>query len=218
MQNNPSNVKPIGLLGGTFDPIHHGHLRLALELYERLELAEVRLLPAASPPHKNQPMADGQLRLAMVQAAVAGVTGLVADGRELKRTGRSYTIDTLIDVRNEIGTEQALYLMMGMDAFMNLNTWHRWRELLDFAHLLVVRRPGALQPLSHELQEWFRAHQAHPDEAKAHCATGTILSIDIPGLMISSTQIRALLAEGKNPRYLLPSSVLDLIEQYQLYR
>lgn len=212
-----ADSKPIGLLGGTFDPIHHGHLRLALELYERLDLAEVRLLPAASPPHKNQPMADSQLRLQMVQAAVADVQGLVADGRELNRQGRSYTVDTLREIREEMGAERPLYLIMGMDAFMNLSTWHQWEQLIDYAHLLVVRRPGALLPVVHKMQAFMRAHQVSEDNPLTWQASGTVIVEDIPGLMISSTQVRALLAQGKNPQYLLPQPVLKLIYENGLY-
>lgn len=212
-----TNTKPIGLLGGTFDPIHHGHLRLALELYERLDLAEVRLLPAASPPHKNQPMADSQLRLAMVQAAVANVQGLIADGRELNRQGHSYTVETLQEIRAEMGAERPLYLIMGMDAFMSLSSWYQWEQLIHYAHLLVVRRPGALLPMVHQMQVFMREHQVSEDNPLTWQPSGTVIVEDIPGLMISSTQVRALLVQGKNPQYLLPESVLKLIYEQGLY-
>jgi nicotinate-nucleotide adenylyltransferase len=142
-------MKPaIGLLGGTFNPIHNGHLRLALEIYERLSLTEVRLIPSAQPPHRTIPSVSSELRLEMVQAAIAGVTGLTADDRELQRDGPSYMIDTLISLRAEY-PDNPLCLILGSDAFMNLNSWHQSAQIINLAHIIVVRRPNTVLATQH---------------------------------------------------------------------
>lgn len=213
---NQNLLRPIGLLGGTFDPIHNGHLRLAVELYERLNLAEVRFIPSAYPPHREQPVASAQLRLKMVEEAVKDVKGLSVDARELERPGPSYMVDTLRSLRQDFPTEP-LYMILGMDAYVNLCYWHQWERLIEYAHLLVVRRPSKLLPMVHVMREFLTTHQPKtPDDLLK--PAGTILMEEIPSLTISATQIRGIIATDKNPRYLLPSSVLNVIETYQLYR
>ncbi len=210
--------KPIGLLGGTFDPIHHGHLRLALELYESFNLAEVRLIPSAYPPHRESPAISAELRLEMLQVAIDGLQGIKADNRELLRSGPSYTIDTLQSIREEEGN-CPIYMILGMDAFMNLHTWHRWQELLHYAHILLVRRPGKLLPMAHVIRDFLDMnHVKNLDELLTQAAGKIYVVEDIPPLTISATQIRNLLANGRNPRYLLPRSVLNIINTHQLYR
>lgn len=209
--------KPIGLLGGTFDPIHHGHLRLALELYERLDLAEVRLIPSAYPPHRESPAVSAALRLEMVKAAIDGLEGVVADDCELMRPGPSYMVDTLKTIRETHGS-RPVYMILGMDAFMNLHTWHRWKELLHYAHILLVRRPGKLLPMTHVMREFLDVNRAKTLDELQISAGGKIYVENIPPLTISATQIRGLLATGRNPRYLLPRPVLNLINSHQLYR
>ena len=209
--------KPIGLLGGTFDPIHHGHLRLALELYERLNLAEVRLIPSANPPHRESPSVSAELRLEMVQLAIRDLQGVVADGRELRRTGPSYMVDTLSSIRDEEG-DRPVYMILGMDAFMNLHSWHRWQDLLNYAHILLVRRPGKLLPMTHVMRGFLDLNRAKTLDELLIRPAGKIYIEDIPPLTISATQIRGLVATGRNPRYLLPLPVLNLINTHQLYR
>src|SRR5579884_1723014 len=136
-----NNMQPIGLFGGTFDPIHYGHLRTAFELWQELRLAEVRFMPTGSPPHREQPLASAELRLRMVQAAVADQQAFVVDDREVRRTGISYSVDTLTELRGEY-PDRSLCLLLGMDAFLGLPNWHRWRDLLDLAHVCVATRPG----------------------------------------------------------------------------
>ncbi len=209
--------KAIGILGGTFDPIHHGHLRLAVEIYERMGLSEVRLIPSANPPHRNQPMASSQVRLMMVEAAIKNVAGLVADGRELRRTGPSYMVDTLAELRAE-NPDSPLFLIMGMDAFMGLSRWYQWEKLITLGHLIVVKRPGTLLPMVHTMRDFLTLRQVNAEHPATQQPAGSIIVEEIPGLMISSTQIRALLASGRNPRYLLPSEVVKVIEEQKLYR
>ena len=134
-------MQPIGIFGGTFDPIHFGHLRPAFELSQALKLAEVRFLPAGNPPHRQATLASAEVRLAMVKAAVAGEKRFVVDDREVRRVGASYSVDTLTELRAEF-PDRSLCLMLGMDAFLGLPNWHRWRDILDLAHVVVWRRPG----------------------------------------------------------------------------
>ena len=209
--------KPLGILGGTFNPIHHGHLRLALELYERLDLAEVRLLPSAHPPHREQPSVSSQLRLEMVQAAIKDVEGLSVDDRELRRTGFSYMVDTLSSLREDY-PHCSLCLILGMDAFLGLPQWHKWERLITLANLLVVHRLGADLPEKHTMQDFLKAYQADSPEALSKQTAGALWIEEIPVLNISATQIRGLIAAGKNTRYLLPVAVLDIINTHQLYR
>lgn len=209
--------KPIGILGGTFDPIHHGHLRLAIELYERLDLERIHLIPSAYPPHRESPSASAELRLAMVEAAIAGVEGLVADDRELRRAAPSYMVDTLHSLREEF-PERSLCLILGMDAFMGLPQWHQWERLIDYAHIVIVQRLGKLLPMSEVIRDFLNARQVTELQELERHKAGKIFIQEIPMLTISATQIRALLSVGRNPRYLLPEHVLDLINTHQLYR
>ncbi|MDE2052430.1 MAG: nicotinate-nucleotide adenylyltransferase, partial [Gammaproteobacteria bacterium] len=150
-------MQPIGLFGGTFDPIHYGHLRTAFELWQELRLAEVRFLPTGSPPHREQPLADAELRLRMVQAAVADQPAFVVDDREVRRTGISYSVDTLTELRAEY-PDRSLCLLLGMDAFLGLPNWHRWRDLLGLAHIVVAHRPGWKAPTMGPLGEVMVDH------------------------------------------------------------
>jgi nicotinate-nucleotide adenylyltransferase len=208
--------KAIGILGGTFDPIHHGHLRLAIELYERLDLAEVRLIPAAHPPHRGSPAASAQLRLQMLQAAIIDIPGLIVDDRELHRFGPSYMVDTLSSLREEY-PHRSLCLILGMDAFISLPQWHQWQRLITLVHLLVVHRLGTPMPSFAAMQDLLSGHQTNCSTDLKKQLSGCIWIEPIPFLNISATQIRYLIAAGKNPRYLLPLAVLDLINTYQLY-
>ncbi len=204
-------MKPaIGLLGGTFNPIHNGHLRLALEIYERLSLTEVRLIPSAQPPHRTIPSVSSELRLEMVQAAIAGVTGLTADDRELQRDGPSYMIDTLFSLRAEY-PDNPLCLILGSDAFMNLNSWYQSAQIINLAHIIVVRRPNTVLATQH-INQTHNLNQLHTNKA------GKIWVEELPDIAISATQIRDLIAAGKNPNYLLPLAVLDIINHNRLYR
>jgi nicotinate-nucleotide adenylyltransferase len=217
---NPSRQAPaagaIGLFGGTFDPVHFGHLRAALEASERLGLPSLRLLPAGDPPHRGDPVATATQRLAMLELAVASCPQLQVDDRELRRPGPSFMVDTLTDVRAEVGTTPVL-LLIGQDAANALDGWHRWRDLFGLAHLVVLRRPDAHFSCTGELlQEIERRRTPVPGDLLQSPA-GKILPLEVTQLDISSTLIRRLLAEGKSPQYLAPDSVLEYIRQQRLY-
>jgi len=211
------SAAPVAALGGTFDPVHYGHLRSALELVEKLGLAQLRLLPCAVPPHRDAPACDARHRAAMVELAVAGEARLACDARELRRAGKSYTIDTLQELRAELGADRSICLVVGCDAVLEIDSWHRWEALLDWAHVVVLARPGWRLPERGAVARWLAAARV-PDAAELQRRpAGAILLEELRPLAISSTEIRALLAAGRSARYLLPDSVLDYIHSQRLY-
>ena len=208
---------PIGVFGGTFNPIHYGHLRSALELVERLDLDHLRLMPCSEPPHRDTPSCPAEHRAAMVELAVAGEATLVCDQRELQRPGPSYTVSSLEEIRGETGADRGLCLVMGGDALTGITGWHRWRELLDLAHIVVIARPGWDLPREGEVANWLHDHRlASRDELRRE-AHGGILLESLRPLAISATEIRDLLAAGRSARYLVPEPVLDYIHAHTLY-
>lgn len=211
-------LTPIGVFGGTFNPVHYGHLRSALELVERLDLARLHLMPCAVPPHRDVPLCSAEDRAAMVELAVAGESRLCCDSRELHRGGVSYTIDSLLELRGELDDEHSLCMVMGCDAVQKINTWHRWRELLDVAHIAVIARPGWQFPDQGEVAEWLAMHRTERVALLRERPAGALLVQQLRPLDISSTEIRALLGRGRSARYLLPEPVLDYIQDRQLYR
>jgi nicotinate-nucleotide adenylyltransferase len=209
-------MRPIGVFGGTFDPIHYGHLRTALELKALLDLAKVHLVPCASPPHRTAPMTDGALRLRMVQAAVRGEPGFVADDRELERAGVSYTFDTLASFRAEL-PGRSLCLLLGMDAFLGLPKWHRWRELTMLAHIVVAHRPGWNAPTEGMLGELLRERRPSSAAEIAAKPAGFVHIQPVTQLEISSTDLRDSLRAGRDPKFLVPDSVREIIIETECY-
>jgi len=203
-------MSPLGIFGGTFDPIHYGHLRTAFELLQALRLAEVRFVPAGQPPHRGAPLCDARRRLEMVQAAVADQPGFTVDDRELRRDGPSYTVTTLRELRaDEPG--RSLYLIVGMDAFLGLPGWHEWRAILDLAHLVVAHRPGWSAPRDGLLAELL-AERGAVEALDLHASpAGRIHVRAVTPLEISSTDLRDLIVAGRDPRYLLPDAVRAII-------
>lgn len=215
---------PIGILGGTFDPLHYGHLRLAQELAQGLALREVRFIPAGLPPHRAQPFASPPQRLEMVRLGIDSNPLFMLDEREIFKPTPSYTVETLLDLRRELGAAQPLCLFMGADAFLGLTTWHRWRELLALAHIVVAQRPGvsgitrAAATLPAELLGELNRRLTNEPGFLCEVPSGAILVHPVTALDISATQIRSDLAAGSSPRYLLPDAVLDYIQTNGLYK
>jgi nicotinate-nucleotide adenylyltransferase len=209
-------MEPIGIFGGTFDPIHCGHLRTAFELWQELHLAEVRLLPAGHPPHRDQLYASAEMRLRMVRAAVAEQPSFVVDDREVRRTGPSYSVDTLTELRGEF-PQRSLCLLLGMDAFLGLPQWHRWRDLLKLAHIVVAHRPGWRAPTSGPLGEVMVDHGTGSIRELHQKLAGCIYVHAGTQLEISSTELRALLVAGRDPRYLVPEEVRQIIFETRCY-
>ena len=217
-----TDMNGIGIFGGTFDPIHIGHLRTAVELRKVLGLSEMRLIPSATPPHRTQPESTAEHRLAMLQLGLGSESkscepGLVADDRELRREGPSYTLDTLKELRAEAGPNIPLCLCIGMDSLIDLNQWHHWRELTDIAHIVVAARPGWHLPKSGEVLDFVRAHRATDIEQLQQTPAGKILIMEMTLLPVSATGIRQTLRRGESVRYLVPEKVIDYIRQHQLY-
>ena len=212
-------MRLVGLLGGTFNPIHNGHLRLAQELADALNFSEVRFIPSANPPHKTAPQVSAAHRAEMVKLAISSNPIFKLDAHELQRTGASYTIDTLISLQEELGGSVALCLMMGSDAFSKLNTWHRWQALLDYCHIILVQRPAsATQPqLSEELSVLLHDHYTENISDLTNENAGYIHMQKITALDITSTNIRVQLESQLSPRYLMPDNVITHIIKNKLY-
>lgn len=208
---------PIGILGGTFDPVHNGHLRLAVELAEGLGLAQVRLVPCARPPHREAPVASPGQRAKWIRVAIADEPGLRLDDRELLRDGPSYTVDTLESLRREF-PDTPLCLIMGRDVMAGLDEWHDWRQLFDFAHLILVERPDTDGEFPSAVAAELDKRRDDDPAALTASAQGVIHVCSPPPLTISGTRIRALLADGRSPRFLLPDVVLDEILDAGVYR
>jgi nicotinate-nucleotide adenylyltransferase len=205
----------IGILGGTFDPIHFGHLRTALELQQALDLTEVRLIPCYQPVHRKLPVASPEQRLDMVRRAIEGQPTLQVDACEIQRKGPSYTIDTLNVLKSKY-PQATLCLIMGIDALLNLPSWHRWEEILQLAHLVVAHRPQYQLPKTGIVAELLKKCLKHAT-ALNQASQGNIILHPVTALEISATDIRKQIAKGRNPRYLLPDSVYEYIQEQGVY-
>ncbi|MFZ1538560.1 MAG: nicotinate-nucleotide adenylyltransferase [Chromatiaceae bacterium] len=212
----------MGVLGGTFDPVHFGHLRPALEVRQDLGLREVRLIPLCQAVHRPQPLASPAQRLAMLKLAVAGEPGMCIDDRELRRPGASYTYETLVELRSELGPEEGICLLLGADAFAGFLSWHRPDDILSLAHLVVMGRPGDTHCVTaakdEDLRTWAAPRLCSSSSRLAEVPSGRIWFQDVTSLAISATRIRRLVALGLSPRYLLPDAVIALIVGDNLYR
>lgn len=205
----------MAVFGGTFDPVHHGHLRLAVEITEYFSLSAVRMVPAAAPNLRDAPAAAAEDRLAM--AAAASGDGIEVDDREIRRPGRSYTVDTLAELRSE-SADAPLMFVVGADAAARLNHWHRWMELFEHAHLVIVNRPGArVRDGDAELLEELERRHAGDRGELLSTPAGRVHRVSCPLLEISASDIRARVAAGRSIRYLTPQSVIDIISQRRLY-
>lgn len=212
----PKLQRAIGILGGTFDPIHFGHLRTALELYQALELAEVRLIPCYQPVHRKMPIASPEHRLAMVKTAIKGEPALQVDDLEIVRKGPTYTIDTL-EILHEKQPNTPLCLIMGIDALLGFPSWHRFEEILKLAHLVVAHRPHYQLPHTGVIADLLKYRLKHGTSALHDTLAGNIVLHPVTSLEISATDIRKQIAMERNPRYLLPDSVYQYIVQHGVY-
>ncbi len=207
---------PIGIFGGTFDPIHYGHLRTALELQRRLSLAEVRFIPCAEPPHRTTVAAAGASRLDMVRSAIVDEPSFIVDDREFKRDGPSYSVETLSSLRSEF-PEASLCLLMGMDSFVGLPEWHRWEEITELSHIVVAHRPGWPAPEDGPLRELL--HNLGTDDVTSlhNSPSGRVFVTPVTQLEISATELRDGLSAGLDPKFLLPDRVRKIIMKSGCY-
>jgi nicotinate-nucleotide adenylyltransferase len=207
----------LGIFGGTFDPIHHGHLRTALDVAEAVGLDEVRFIPLRHAVHRGQPETPAALRLAMVRAAIAGEPRFVADDREIRRDAPSYTLHTLESLRAERGGGEPICVLVGGDAFAEFLTWHRPYDILGLAHLIVMQRPAEPAATDPALRALVERNGAPNAAGLRAAAGGRILFQTVTQLAISATDVRARLRAGRSVRYLVPDAVLELIRQHGLY-
>jgi nicotinate-nucleotide adenylyltransferase len=206
----------ICILGGTFDPVHFGHLRPALDVQQALGIDCVHLLPCRTPPHREMPQLGGQQRLWLLQLAIANEPGLRIDERELRRDGPSYMVDTLMSLRAGIG-ERPLCLALGMDALLGLDRWHRWEDLFELCHLVAMQRPGNEWPQDGELALRVSGARVTDVQALYRAPAGCVLAVPVTQMAVSATRIRALLRAGRSARYLLPEAVFERILQENWY-
>jgi len=207
----------IGIFGGTFDPVHFGHLRAASEALEALPLANLRLLPAGQPPHRSLTFAPAEHRFAMLELALQSQPDLIADDREVRRTGHSFMVDTLLEFREQTG-DSPLLLLIGQDAANTLDTWHQWQRLFELAHIVIMRRPDSKHVYSGQLFREVQPRLVSDVKALGETSSGLVLPLEVTQLAISSTRIRSLIAAGRTARFLLPEPVIRYIDENGLYR
>jgi nicotinate-nucleotide adenylyltransferase len=212
----PSNFS-LGILGGTFDPIHLGHLHLASVVKEKIGLNEVRFLPNFQPLLREQPLANAQHRFAMVELALADYKDFHADNTEILREGFSYTFDTLVEIRKKY-PQHSLSFIMAADQFVQFHHWHRWQEITELCHLIIATRKGYSMTLSPELEQFTKLHATESVTDLQNKLHGAIYFIDIEPLAISATAIRQHIKAGIYPEQALPKSVWEYIRQHQLYK
>ena len=209
-------MKPIGVFGGRFDPIHYGHLRTAFELLQALNFEEIRFMPCGNPPHRDQAHADAEFRFEMVAAAIEGQHGFVVDDRELSRKGPSYSVDSLNTLRTDFPL-RSIALIIGMDAFINLPKWYQWQEILQLSHIVVAHRPGWRLPDMGPLGELLTTRGTHRVDDLHEAKSGHIYIHDVTQLEISSSEIRELISLDRIPRFLMPDSVCEIIKRTRCY-
>jgi nicotinate-nucleotide adenylyltransferase len=209
--------KKIGIFGGTFDPIHLGHLRMALELKQQLGLDEMRLLPNHQPPHRDAPQVSSAQRVEMLQLALQDCPELQMDERELRRDKPSYTYDTLQELRAELGEDVSLVLCMGEDAYIGLPGWYRWNQIIQLAHIVIVGRPG--WKISDHGRAWdFLQKNVKGPQSLNESPAGAIVLQSPRLLPISATEIRKQIHSGESAQFLMPDAVWNYIKLHRLYR
>ncbi|MFV1981926.1 MAG: nicotinate-nucleotide adenylyltransferase [Thiohalomonadales bacterium] len=214
----------IGVYGGTFDPIHYGHLRPVLDVVEALSIEKCHFIPCSIPYHRALPLASSKQRLEMIATAIKLEPRFYLDPREINREGISYTIDTLEFIRTEVTKNQTLCLIIGIDAFYKFDQWYRWKNILDLCHIVVTHRPGwdveALRDssqISVELGTVISNQRILNKDELNDSSCGKIMFQSVTQLDISATKIRALLAENKSVQYLLPDGVIKIIKNQNIY-
>ncbi len=205
----------IAIIGGTFDPIHFGHLRPALDIAEKLSLEEVRFIPSATPPHRWKPEASAEDRINMVKLAIEGIKPFILDDREYHREGASYTIDTLKSIRSEIGADQSFSMILGLDAFKSFTSWKDWKDIVETCHIVIAARPG--YDIDSTLDDYLTSRVTqNSDDLKKHAA-GKLFFCDVTQLDISATMIRQKLKNKQSCDYLTPVKVCNYIQTHKLY-
>ncbi|WP_249975381.1 nicotinate-nucleotide adenylyltransferase [Vreelandella olivaria] len=209
----------VGMLGGTFDPVHFGHLRSAIEVREALGLDRLHMIPAPQPPLRESPQISAEQRFELLKIGIGDTPGLLADGRELLRDGPSYSVDTLAELRREYGSDVPLIMIIGFDAFLRLAQWHRADTIFTLAHVVVIARPGYQTAWPDALRELVGDREVDSNSTLMQSPSGRLLTLTLPSMMaISATYIRERLSRGESVRYLLPEAVEKAILQYGFYQ
>lgn len=209
-------TQPIGILGGTFDPVHFGHLRMALELQQAYNLAEVRFIPCWQPVHRTSPIATPEQRLAMLACAIANESTLKVDDCEVQRKGPSYMIETIEALREKL-PNTPLCLILGVDAWSEFATWQRYETILRLSHLIIAQRPSYPLPETGAVAALLQQHLKQDTSTLRKSLGGNIMLRPVTSLEISATAIRNQIAQDQDPRYLLPDSVYDYIVKHRIY-
>ena len=209
-------MNSIGIFGGTFDPIHNGHLRIALEALEELSLSAVHFIPCGQSPLRSEPAATNDIRLKMVKAAVEAEPRFITDTREINRGGPSYTYDTLTTLRDG-HKENSICLILGMDSFISLPRWYRWEELIDLAHIVIAHRPGWKAPTEGPLGDFVQEHLAESSQDVVTKREGSLFVLPVTQLEISATKLRSSIRLGLDPKFLVPESVRAIIKETECY-
>lgn len=205
--------KAIGYLGGSFDPIHFGHLRVAVEFAQAFRLSKLALMPCFQSPHRDMPAATAKQRYRMLQLAIQGSSVLQIDGRELLASQKSYTVDSLAAIRQEVGPDRALYFAMGADAFASIERWKDYQRLFELANIVVLHRPGYQLTINSPRQQAYCA-----ELTGQHYPSGKLYDLAVTSLGISSTQIRQAIQNKQSIQYLVPEQVASYIQQQRLYQ
>lgn len=208
----------LAIYGGTFDPIHIGHLRSAIEVKVLLKAKDLRLVPSYTPPHRDQPGASPESRLAMLELATAALDGITVDARETRRAGISYSVDTLREIRSEIGSETPLYFVLGEDAFALLHTWHDWARLTQYSHLVVLQRPFDAAKLQNPVLEWLEDKEITEISSLSARPCGSVVRVKLTQWNVSATDIRQRVKSGQSIDFLVPQTVQAYIEEQNLYQ
>jgi nicotinate-nucleotide adenylyltransferase len=209
-------IEPLALFGGTFDPVHYGHLRCADEVRKKLGLINLHLLPAGTPPHRATPLASVSQRLQMLQLALVEFPSLLLDDRETRRAGPSYMVDTLKELREEFPGRPVL-LLIGQDAANHLDTWFEWESLFGLAHIVIMARPGSRREYRREITNQIDARLVSDARQLRRVEAGRVLAVEVTPIDISATAIKNLIQLGQLPRSMLPDSVLEYIDENHLY-
>jgi nicotinate-nucleotide adenylyltransferase len=210
-------MQPVGILGGTFDPIHKGHIKLAQEACSQLDLKQVRLVPLNIPAHRAAPSASANDRKTMIEQAITDDERLVIDCRELEKPEVSYTINTLKSLREEL-PDTSLCLIVGQDAFTQIDSWHQWESLLDFAHIVVASRPGKHETINTTLEKWINQHVTNDITMLQKKTAGYIYFMEIPLLPVSSSEIRSFIRQGQLKEDWLDNTTINYIKKNHLYQ
>lgn len=210
-------IEPFVFMGGTFDPVHNGHLRTALELQQWLNVSHVTLIPSGEPVHRSAPGCSARDRLAMVELAVADAAPLRVDPREVNATSPSYSALTLKSLRKSLGAERPICMVMGMDAYLSLPSWKDWDTFLSLCHIIAVGRPGYAHVADITMDAFTQRHQVHSTDVLWQQPCGAVMMHELTPLGISATQIRNLVSQRLTPRYLMPDQVWEYIKHNKLY-